>query len=366
MANRIPVKAVFTGADVTALGEFESGDTIDGAYISGSVGGSLSLTGGAMTGAITTNSTFDSRDVANDGAKLDNIEASADVTDTANVVAALTAGTNVAIANNGTISATDTNTQYSVGDGGLTQNNFTNALKTKLDNVEAIADVTDTANVVAALTAGTNVQIANNGTISATDTNTTYSVTDGQLSENNFTNAQKTKLDGIEAGADHVDTANVVATLTAGSNVAIAANGTISATDTNTTYSVGNGGLTQNNFTDVLKAKLDGVETSANVTDTANVVAALTAGSNVTIAANGTIASSFTNTTYSVGDNGLTKNNFTDALKTKLDGVEAGADHVDAANVEAAGAVMVANRTIQAESSGTPSGGTSGDIVYQY
>ena len=342
MANRIPVKAVFTGADVTALGEFESGDTIDGAYISGSVGGSLSLTGGAMTGAITTNSTFDSRDVANDGAKLDN----------------------VAIANNGTISATDTNTQYSVGDGGLTQNNFTNALKTKLDNVEASADVTDTANVVAALSAGTNVAIANNGTISST--NTTYSVTDGQLSENNFTNAQKTKLDGIEAGADHVDTANVVATLTAGSNVAIAANGTISATDTNTTYSVGNGGLTQNNFTDVLKAKLDGVETSANVTDTANVVAALTAGSNVTIAANGTIASSFTNTTYSVGDNGLTKNNFTDALKTKLDGVEAGADHVDAANVEAAGAVMVSNRTIQAESSGTPSGGSSGDIVYQY
>ena len=364
MANRIPVKAVFTGSDVTALGEFESGDTIDGSFISGSVGGSLATTGGAMTGAITTNSTFDGRDVGNDGSKLDGIETGANVTDTANVVAALTAGTNVAIAANGTISATDTNTQYSVGDGGLTQNNFTNALKTKLDNVEASADVTDTANVVAALSAGSNVQIANDGTISST--NTTYTVTDGQLSENNFTNAQKTKLDGIEAGADHVDTANVVATLTAGTNVAIAANGTISATDTNTTYSVGDGGLTQNNFTDVLKAKLDGVETSADVTDTANVVGALTAGSNVTIAANGTIASSFTNTTYSVGDNGLTKNNFTDALKTKLDGIEAGADHVDAANVEAAGAVMVSNRTIQAESNGTPSGGSSGDIVYQY
>ena len=41
--------------------------------------------------------------------------------------------------------------------------------------VEDNADVTDTANVVAALTAGTNVQINANGTISATDTNTTYS-----------------------------------------------------------------------------------------------------------------------------------------------------------------------------------------------
>jgi hypothetical protein len=35
-------------------------------------------------------------------------------------------------------------------------------------------------------------------------------------------------------------------------------------TDTNTTYSVGNGGLTQNNFTDALKSKLDGIAESAN------------------------------------------------------------------------------------------------------
>ena len=44
--------------------------------------------GGAMTGAITTNSTFDGRDVATDGTKLDGIEASADVTDATNVAAA--------------------------------------------------------------------------------------------------------------------------------------------------------------------------------------------------------------------------------------------------------------------------------------
>jgi hypothetical protein len=37
----------------------------------------LALSGGAMTGAITTNSTFDGRDVATDGTKLDGIEASA-------------------------------------------------------------------------------------------------------------------------------------------------------------------------------------------------------------------------------------------------------------------------------------------------
>ena len=35
-------------------------------------------------------------------------------------------------------------------------------------------------------------------------------------------------------------------------------------TDTNTTYSVGDGGLTQNNFTNTLKSKLDGIASSAN------------------------------------------------------------------------------------------------------
>ena len=306
MANKIPVKAVYTGSDVTALGEFESGDTIDGAYISGTVGGSLAKTGGEMSGNITFagSQTVDGRDLSADGTKLDGIEASANVTDTANVVASLTAGSNVSIAANGTISSTDTNTVYTVGDGGLTQKNFTTTLKSKLDGIEASANVTDTANVVAALQAGTNINIANDGTVSSTDTNTTYSIQDGELSKNNFTDADHTKLGNIETSADVTDTANVVAALTAGSNVSIAANGTISSTDTNTTYSVGNGGLTQNNFTDT--------------------------------------------------------------LKTKLDGIEAGADHVDAANVESAGAVMVANRTIQAESSGTPSGGSSGDIVYQY
>ena len=48
----------------------------------------LPLAGGALTGAVTTTSTIDGRDVATDGTKLDGIEASADVTDTANVTAA--------------------------------------------------------------------------------------------------------------------------------------------------------------------------------------------------------------------------------------------------------------------------------------
>jgi hypothetical protein len=56
---------------------------------------------------------------------------------------------------------------YSVGDGGLSEINFTTADNTKLDGIEALANVTDTTNVVAALTAGTGITISGGGTIAA-------------------------------------------------------------------------------------------------------------------------------------------------------------------------------------------------------
>lgn len=65
---------------------------------------------------------------------------------------------------------------------------------------------------------------------------------DDTATTNKFTTAADiSKLAGIEAGADVTDTANVVAALTAGTNVTIAGDGTISATDTNTTYTAGSG-----------------------------------------------------------------------------------------------------------------------------
>jgi hypothetical protein len=53
---------------------------------------------------------------------------------------------------------------------------------------------------------------------------------DRTITDNNFTTAEKSKLAGIEAGADVTDTTNVVNALTAGTNITIAANGTISST----------------------------------------------------------------------------------------------------------------------------------------
>lgn len=295
---------------------------------------------------------------------------------------------------------TDTDTTYTVGDNGLTEKNFTTALNTKLAGIEASADITDTANVVAALTAGSNITIASDGTISSsgggggggsqnvfsslavsgqtnitadsttdtltlaagsnvtittnasTDTvtvaatDTTYSVGDGGLTQKNFTTALNTKLTGIETAADVTDTVNVVAALTAGANVTIAADGTIAATDTDTTYvaaTTSAAGL----MSAADKTKLDGVETAADVTDTANVVAALSAGSNIAIAANGTISATDTDTTYSVGDGGLTQKNFTTALNTKLTGIEA-----NATADQTAAEILTAIKTVDGAASG--------------
>jgi hypothetical protein len=49
---------------------------------------------------------------------------------------------------------TDTNTTYGVGDGGLTQKNFTTTLKNKLDAIEAGATADQTATQIVALAAG--------------------------------------------------------------------------------------------------------------------------------------------------------------------------------------------------------------------
>ena len=147
--------AVFTGAITT-------NSTIDGRDVAAdgvTADAALPKSGGAMTGAITTNSTFDGRDVATDGTKLDGIEASATADQTgAQIKAAYEAQTNA----------------------------FTDAQFTKLGGIEASATADQTAAEIRALVE------------SATDSNV-------------FTDADHTKLNGIEASADVTDTANVTA-----------------------------------------------------------------------------------------------------------------------------------------------------------
>ena len=118
MTGAITTNSTFDGVDVATRNGVLTTTT-------NTANAALPKAGGAMTGAITTNSTFDGRDVATDGTKLDGIEASATADQTpAEIRAAVEA-------------ATDSNV-------------FTDADHTKLNAIEASADVTDTANVTAA------------------------------------------------------------------------------------------------------------------------------------------------------------------------------------------------------------------------
>ena len=239
-------------SEVTNLAQVKAFDQTD--YATSAQGtlaaNALPKAGGAMTGAITTNSTFDGRNVSVDGTKLDGIEASADVTDTANVTAAgalmdsevdadiktlvLPASTTIsafgrtliddAAASNARTTlglgtaATTASTAYATAaqgtkadaalpkaggamTGAITTNSTFDGRNvsvdgTKLDGIEASADVTDTANVTSA-GALMDSELASVAAVKATT--------------GTFLTADQSKLDGIEAGADVTDTANVTA-----------------------------------------------------------------------------------------------------------------------------------------------------------
>ena len=146
--------AAFTGA-ITTNSTFDGVDiaTRDAVLTSTTTTANAALpkAGGAMTGAITTNSTFDGRDVATDGTKLDGIEASATADQTAEEIQDIVGAM---VASNTETGITVT---YEDGDGTLdfvvasqTDENFTTADHSKLDGIEASADVTDATNVTAA------------------------------------------------------------------------------------------------------------------------------------------------------------------------------------------------------------------------
>ena len=90
------------------------------------------------------------------------------------------------------------------------------ASATGVIKIEDDTDQSVAANAVSATagrTYGLQLNSSDQGVVNVpwTDTNTTYSVTDGELSEINFTSADHTKLNAIEASADVTDATNVTA-----------------------------------------------------------------------------------------------------------------------------------------------------------
>jgi hypothetical protein len=216
-ATNVAAAGALMDSEVTNLADVKAFDSA--AYATAAQGtlatNALPKTGGALTGAVTTTSTFDGRDVSVDGTKLDGIATSANnythpsgdgslhvpATSTVNDGKVLTAG-----ATAGTLSWTDktvnTDTTYTVGDGGLTQVNFTTADNAKLDGIEALADVTDVTNVTAAGALMDSEVDANIQTL-VLPANTTISTFGASLVDDTTDTAARATLGVDAAGTDN-------------------------------------------------------------------------------------------------------------------------------------------------------------------
>ena len=319
-----------------------------------------------FNGNITVTGTVDGRDIATDGTKLDGIASSAN-NYSLPLASSTRGGVKIGYTENGKNYPVELSSEKMFVNVPWTDNNDNTQLSTEqVQDIVGTMFSSNTETRVAATYDDTSGKIDIVVDDMTADTNTTYSVGDGGLTQKNFTTTLKNKLDGIATSANNYSlptaAANTLGGIKVGTNLSIDSNGILSSTDTNTTYSVGDGGLTQKNFTTTLKNKLDGIASSAN-NYSLPLASGTRGGVKIGYSENGknypvelssekmyvNVPWTDTNTTYSVGDGGLTQKNFTTTLKTKLDGISTSADVTDATTVAAAGALMDSEVTNLAE-----------------
>ena len=312
---------VFTDADHTKLNNIEANATAD-------------QTNAEIKTAYEANSDTNAFTDA-EKTKLSGIETSADVTDTTNVDAA------------GAVMNTDTSTSamnFVVDEDNMSSNSDTKVPTQQ--SVKAYVDANSGGGGAVDSVSGSAPIVSSGGTTPAISITAATTSAAGSMSS-----TDKTKLDAIEANADVTDATNVDAAgavmnsdldgkgeLLVGDGsgdptaLAVGTNGYILKANSSTATGIewaaaGAGGdVNQNAFSTIAVSGQSNVAADST-TDTLNIAA----GTNVTITTDPstdtvTITSTDTNTTYSVGDGGLTQNNFTDALKTKLDGISANAN----------------------------------------
>lgn len=233
---------VFTDADHTKLNGIESNATAD-------------QTNAEIRAAVEAASDSNVFTDA-DHTKLNGIEASADVTDTANVVAALSAGTGVAISGAGEITVTavalttvqtassqSAHLALTAQEGDVVVRSDEN--KSYMHNGGTAGTMSD----YTLLATPTDAVLSVNGNTGAISAAQIATAVEAASDSNTFTDADHSKLNGIEASATADQTAAEIRTLVE------------SASDSNV-------------FTDADHSKLNGIEASADVTDATNVTAA--------------------------------------------------------------------------------------------
>ena len=327
-----------------------------------------------------------------DHTKLNGIEASADVTDTANVTAA-GALMDSEVTNLAEVKAFDSSDYATAAQGAKadsaqqppSEGAFEDGDKTKLDGIEASADVTDTTNVTAAgalmdseLTNLAAVKAINQGLATGNDVQFNDLTLAGDLTVNgttvsiNATNLDVTdKLISINKGGADAASANGGGLFISGANESLTwDNGNSRFSFSDDLHAAGNITLTGTvDGRDVATdgTKLDGIEASADVTDTTNVTAAgalmdseCTSLADVK-ALNQSVVSGASPTFGTANMTDATNKRFmTDAQETKLDSVETNADVTDATNVKAnlpsgviSGSAQITGVVITADSTNT-------------
>ena len=433
---------ISSSAQITALGYSTTDNELTTEEVQ-DIAGALVASGGTKTG-ITITYQDDTNDIdfvvasqtdenftTADHAKLDGIEASADVTDATNVTAAgalmdselseiatVKALTAAGISGSFTAASASFSTRVTANDAKLTANTsnvtsagalmdsevtnlaevkafdstdyataaqgakadsaqqppsegaFANGDKTKLDGIEASADVTDTTNVTAAgalmdseLTNLAAVKAINQGLATGNDVQFNDLTLAGDLTVNgttvsiNATNLEVTdKLIAINQGGADAASANGAGLFISGANESITWDNGNSRFTFSDDLNVG-GNLTLTGTVDGRDVasdgtKLDGIESSATADQTdAEIRAAVEAAtdSNVFTDADhsklngiesGATADQSNAEIRAAVEAATDSNVFTDADHSKLNGIEASADVTDATNVTAAGALM--------------------------
>ena len=276
-SSSVAAAGALMDSEVTNLAQVKAFDSSD--YATSTQGttadNALPKAGGAVTGPITTNSTFDGREVATDGTKLDGIEASADVTDEDNVTSA-GALMDSEVTNLAQVKAFDSSDYATSAQGTTADSAMQNLVEDTSPQLGGDLDlnsnnITGTGNITTTGTLQTSSNVIVGGDLTVSGTTTTVNTETINLADNNIV------LNSNHTGAPSQNSGITVERGTSADKV-FQWNETNDYWEADDNFHVGGNISLSGNVDgrDIATdgTKLDGIEASADVTDATNVTAA--------------------------------------------------------------------------------------------